>query len=309
MAEDRERPRSEPLSGEDLGFWWGDQPRQRSTMAMLPARPAAPFDRLRAAAWRAVEVPRLRQRVVDAPFDRLARAGGRPPSTGLHAPLCRLHDDGSPQHATLQTKSNARPDLRTALRPQSAALGADRADNRPGLGALLPSTTRRMASGNAIPAALTDAEADPATPPARGEPGCLGGESCRTPRQCRGPRPRGSGARPRRAPGPGMRWCTIFLAGRPGRAGSSGSLACPTHCCAPGPRDTSGFELPFEPLRKARAAPPVDDRPDATAVAVPPGLAPRQRQGTCEVMTRCRSTCGRGRSRGSAPAPGTGPPA
>ena len=64
-------PHSEPLSGEDLGFWWGDQPKQRTTMAMLLLLDRRPHtDRLRAAVARAVEaVPRLRQRVVDAPLD------------------------------------------------------------------------------------------------------------------------------------------------------------------------------------------------------------------------------------------------
>jgi diacylglycerol O-acyltransferase len=58
-----------PLTPEDLAFWYADQPRQRTTMAMLmllDRRPDA--ERLRAAVARAVEaVPRLR--VVDAPFD------------------------------------------------------------------------------------------------------------------------------------------------------------------------------------------------------------------------------------------------
>jgi diacylglycerol O-acyltransferase len=60
-----------PLSPEDLTFWYADQPRQRTTMAMLMLLDRRPDPkRLRAAAARAVEaVPRLRQRIVDAPFD------------------------------------------------------------------------------------------------------------------------------------------------------------------------------------------------------------------------------------------------
>jgi len=63
--------RSTPLSPEDLSFWYADQPRQRTTMAMLMLLDQAPDrERLRAAAARAVEaVPRLAERVVDAPFD------------------------------------------------------------------------------------------------------------------------------------------------------------------------------------------------------------------------------------------------
>jgi WS/DGAT/MGAT family acyltransferase len=62
---------STPLSAEDLSFWYADQPRQRTTMAMLMLLDRKPDpERLRAAAWRMVEsVPRLQQRVVDAPFD------------------------------------------------------------------------------------------------------------------------------------------------------------------------------------------------------------------------------------------------
>jgi WS/DGAT/MGAT family acyltransferase len=62
---------STPLSPEDLGFWYADQPRQRTTMALLMVLDQRPdWERLRAAAARAVDaVPRLRQRVVDAPFD------------------------------------------------------------------------------------------------------------------------------------------------------------------------------------------------------------------------------------------------
>lgn len=67
----RETPRSEPLSPEDLTFWWADQPRQRTAMALLMLLDRRPDPKaLRAAVLRAVEaVPRLEQRIVDAPFD------------------------------------------------------------------------------------------------------------------------------------------------------------------------------------------------------------------------------------------------
>jgi WS/DGAT/MGAT family acyltransferase len=59
------------LSGEDLTFWWADSPMQPTTMAMLlvlDRRPDAA--RLRHAFERAVAaVPRLRQHVVEAPLD------------------------------------------------------------------------------------------------------------------------------------------------------------------------------------------------------------------------------------------------
>ena len=59
------------LSGEDLTFWWLDSPAQPTTMAMLMVLDQAPdAARLRSAFARAVAaVPRLAQRVRDAPLD------------------------------------------------------------------------------------------------------------------------------------------------------------------------------------------------------------------------------------------------
>lgn len=59
------------LSGEDLSFWWLDSPMQPTTMAMLMVLDRAPdHRRLRHALERAVfAVPRLAQRVADAPLN------------------------------------------------------------------------------------------------------------------------------------------------------------------------------------------------------------------------------------------------
>ncbi|MBI1816979.1 MAG: wax ester/triacylglycerol synthase family O-acyltransferase [Deltaproteobacteria bacterium] len=59
------------LSGEDLSFWWFDSPMQPTTMAMLMVLDRSPDDaQLRLAFERAVAaVPRLAQRVADAPLD------------------------------------------------------------------------------------------------------------------------------------------------------------------------------------------------------------------------------------------------
>jgi diacylglycerol O-acyltransferase len=60
----------EALTLADLNWWYGDQPRQRTTMALLMLLDRRPDrQRLRRAALHAVNsVPRLRQRIVDAPF-------------------------------------------------------------------------------------------------------------------------------------------------------------------------------------------------------------------------------------------------
>ncbi len=59
------------LSGEDLSFWWLDTPTQPTTMAMLMVLGSVPDPhRLRLALERAIlAVPRLAQRVVEAPLD------------------------------------------------------------------------------------------------------------------------------------------------------------------------------------------------------------------------------------------------
>jgi len=70
MSDREQRAAPTRLSGEDLTFWWADSPMQPTTMAMLMLLDRRPDDaRLRHGFERAVmDVPRLAQRVVDAPL-------------------------------------------------------------------------------------------------------------------------------------------------------------------------------------------------------------------------------------------------
>ncbi len=174
MAEQAASDRSEPLSGEDLGFWWGDQPRQRTAMAMLLLLDRRPHsDRLRAAVARAVEaVPRLRQRVVDAPFDLAKPRWEDDPTFDLDFHVRRYalsHADGSPRHATLADLFHTigpiyeRPFDRT--RPLWELIEFD----GPGAGAAiffrLHHGVADGVGGNAILAALTDGAREDAPAP------------------------------------------------------------------------------------------------------------------------------------------------
>jgi diacylglycerol O-acyltransferase len=161
--------RSEPLSAEDLGFWYADQPRQRTTMAMLLLLERRPHSqKLRSAVQRAIEaVPRLRQRVVDAPFDLARPRWEEDPTFDLDFHIRRYavsHEDGAPEHATLDDLFRTigpiyeRPFDRT--RPLWELIELD----GPGPGSAiffrLHHAVADGVGGNAILAALTDAGAD-----------------------------------------------------------------------------------------------------------------------------------------------------
>jgi WS/DGAT/MGAT family acyltransferase len=272
MAESRARPRSEPLSGEDLGFWWGDQPRQRTTMAMLLLLDRRPHsDRLRAAVWRAVEaVPRLRQRVVDAPLDLARPRWEDDPTFDLDFHVRRYavsHDDGAPEHATLRDLFRTlgpiyeRPFDRT--RPLWELIELD----GPGAGSALFFRLHHGVAdgvgGNAILAALSDAGADAPAPPAPREepPGAWPEESLPA---------RFASALGRRiaedlARGRALRrvawdlalhpssWLTAARIVRGIASDLFAATGSPLRDFGPS-RELAGFDLPFEPLRKARAA-------------------------------------------------------
>lgn len=179
---DEVKPRpSEPLSGEDLGFWWGDQPRQRTTMAMLLLLDRRPHsERLRAAVERAVAaVPRLRQRVVDAPFDLAKPRWEDDPTFDLDFHVRRYalsHADGSPQHATLDDLFRTIGPIYERPFDRSRPLWELIELDGPGKGAAiffrLHHGVADGVGGNAILAALTDGAPDDAPAPgARPAPG------------------------------------------------------------------------------------------------------------------------------------------
>ncbi len=164
--DDTTRPHSEPLSGEDLGFWWGDQPRQRTTMAMLLLLEHRPHTaRLRAAMQRAVDaVPRLQQRVVDAPLDLARPRWEDDPTFDLDFHVRRYalsHADGDTQHATLEDLFAAlgpiyeRPFDRT--RPLWELIELDGPGEGSALFFRLHHGVADGVGGNAIIAAMTDA--------------------------------------------------------------------------------------------------------------------------------------------------------
>jgi WS/DGAT/MGAT family acyltransferase len=165
---------SEPLSGQDLSFWWADQPRQRTTMAMLLLLDRRPQpERLRAAALRAVaSVPRLRQRVVDAVFDLARPRWQEDPTFDLDYHVRRYavaSDDGDRRHATLEDLFRTLGPIYERPFDRSRPLWELIELDGPGAGAAvffrLHHAVADGVGGNAILAALTDAAPDAAPAP------------------------------------------------------------------------------------------------------------------------------------------------
>jgi len=266
----RDPPASTPLSPEDLGFWYADQPRQRTTMAMLLLLDRRPDPgRLRAAAQRMVEsVPRLRQRVVDAPFDLALPRWEADPTFDLdfHVRRYGLAADVEPAQdldALFRTVGPIyeRPFDRT--RPLWEMLEID----RPGAGAALFFRLHHAVAdgvgGNAILAALTDATRDgePLPAPVRKAPGAW-------------PEPSFAGALARAAldrasqdaaRARAVAGALLQAAREPASvlrvARAAGALLADLRHRSESPsygvgraRRLAGIELPFEPLREAKRA-------------------------------------------------------
>ena len=169
-----------PLSAEDLTFWYADQPRQRTTMALLMLLDRRPDPaRLRAAAERAVAaVPRLRQCVVDAPFDIALPRWETDPTFDLDYHL-RRYAQAAPEPGESELDGlfaavgpiYERPFDRS--RPLWEMIEIDRPGDRSALFFRLHHAVADGVGGNAVLAALTDAEREGVLlpPSARKPPG------------------------------------------------------------------------------------------------------------------------------------------
>ncbi len=263
----RSTPLSTPLSPEDLSFWYADQPRQRTTMAMLLVLDRPPErELLRAAAARAVEaVPRLGDCVVDAPFD-IALPRWEPDPTfdlDFHIRRYALESAASredPLEALFRTIGPIyeRPFDRT--RPLWEMIQLDLPDSRSALFFRLHHAVADGVGGNAIMAALTDAEADAPAPP--------------VPDKDPGPWPEADAAEAlrqalrRRISEGAQRWRAVTSAAV-GVARDPGALARTWRVVRSFREDTAlrsvsplrdfgrsrrllGFRVPFEPLREAK---------------------------------------------------------
>ena len=163
---------SQPVSPEDLGFWYADQPRQRTTMAMLILLDRVPErDRLRAAVARAVEaVPRLQQRIVDAPFDLAMPRWENDPTFDLDFHVRSYSLDAAaaaepPLEALLRTVGPIYERAFDRTRPLWEVVELDRPDGGSALFFRLHHAVADGVGANAIMAALTDAERDVQLPP------------------------------------------------------------------------------------------------------------------------------------------------
>ncbi len=159
------------LSGEDLTFWWLDSPAQPTTMAMLMVLDRPPSEsRLRLAFERAVAaVPRLAQRVADAPLDLTLPHWEADPTFDLHyhvrrhgisgcADIDELFREIAPTYETPFDRSRPLWEARIY-----DGLGPDA---RSGMFFKLHHAVADGVGGNAIFAAMTDWDREPAGAPA-----------------------------------------------------------------------------------------------------------------------------------------------
>ncbi|MGH0034537.1 MAG: wax ester/triacylglycerol synthase domain-containing protein [Myxococcota bacterium] len=156
---------STPLGPEDLAMLYADQPRQRTTMSLLMLLDRRPEPRrLRAAVWRAVEaMPRMRQCVVTSPFDLSLPRWQDDPTFDLdyhvrryaEAPLAEGEDELDALFHAIGPIYERPFD---ESRPLWELIEIDRPDDRSAIFFRLHHAMADGVGGNAILAALTDAE-------------------------------------------------------------------------------------------------------------------------------------------------------
>lgn len=157
------------LAGEDLTFWWADSPMQPTTMAMLLVLDRTPeWTRLRHAVERAIAaVPRLRQRVVEAPLDVTLPHWETDPTFDFDYHV-RRHALGGPRDVDELFRAIA-PAYETPFdrsRPLwEARVYEGMADGRAAVFFKLHHAVADGVGGNAIFAAMTDWSRDPIEEP------------------------------------------------------------------------------------------------------------------------------------------------
>jgi diacylglycerol O-acyltransferase len=260
----------EALTPGDLNWWHGDQPRARTTMAMLMLLDQRPDPaRLRAAMLHASNVvPRLRQRIIDAPFGLALPRWELDPTFDLsfhlrHYSLRAGVEPGGGLNELFRAIGPIYERPFDETRPLWELIELDLPDDRAGLFFRLHHSIADGVGANAILAACTDAtrEGDPRPPVADKPPGAwpeldLGG------RLVRAFRDRLSDAETRAR---GIRGLLLDVAGEPRRildAGRAVGSIAQDMLRAQGAtplksygraRRLGGVAIPFAPLREARA--------------------------------------------------------
>jgi diacylglycerol O-acyltransferase len=155
----------EALTPEDLNWWYGDQPRQHNTMAMLMLLDRPPdAEHLHASACRAVEsVPRLGQRIMDAPFDMALPRWETDPTFDLEFHLRRysLHAGVNAENEMEELFHAIGPIYERPFdpaRPLWELIEIDRPEGRSAIFFRLHHSIADGVGANAVLAALTDAD-------------------------------------------------------------------------------------------------------------------------------------------------------
>ncbi len=156
---------STPLTPEDLSMLYSDQPQQRTTMSMLMLLDHQPDPRrLRGAVWRAVEaMPRMRQRVVPSPMDLSLPRWEDDATFDLDYHVRRYAEASIPEgedelRALFRTVGPIYERPFDESRPLWELIEIDRPDGRSAIFFRLHHAMADGVGGNAILAAITDAE-------------------------------------------------------------------------------------------------------------------------------------------------------